>query len=142
MTSKVNDSFQKERKNLFLGLIFVILLGLLTSKVSTIAFVWAPTVFAIGLYLTVKTRNSFGVAHLFAAYIMGAEVYFRMSWSGLPWDFAKYAIILLLFTGLLIDRRDRKLPILMFGFISEPITLQNIVFNGKITFSKSMYFTA
>jgi len=117
MIDNLTDTSYKEKKLLLFLLLFVAALGVATSKIHTVAFFWAPTVALLGFYLTIKTRNSYGAAHLFAGYIMGAEVYFRMSWSGLPWDFAKYAIIILLFTGLLVDKRERKLPLSMFVFL-------------------------
>ena len=90
----------------FLGL--VALLGFASSSMPKVAYIWGATFFIISVYLIFKTKNETGIAHYAAAYLMGAEVFFRMSWCGLPWEFGKYAIIILLSLGMLLDSKERN----------------------------------
>ena len=93
-------------------LILIIAVGAATSIVSKLAFIIGVSFFAYGLLQTITKRNRNGEAHLYAAFIMGAEVYFRMSWSGLPWEFGKLVVFILLSTGLIVERLKKPLPIL------------------------------
>lgn len=104
-------------QNTYIGLLLVIAIGFMVSKISTVGFLWGAFIFGLGMYLTVKNKNRNGEAHLFAAYIMGAEVFFRMTWAGLPWDFAKYGIIFLLAVGLIFDNKKRQIPYLIILYI-------------------------
>lgn len=138
-----NNNSYKEKKQIFFLMITAILVGVLTSKIHSVALLWGPAIVLLGLYLTMKTRNRYGVAHLFAGYIMASEVYFRMTWAGLPWGFSKYGVILLLLFALIVDKRERKLPMLMFLFLL--LLLPGIIgtfeyYDDSFTIKKSIIF--
>jgi len=104
----VTSILEKFKPLLALG--FLAVLSAIISSLSQVGFVWGLMFFLIGMYLTIVNKNKNGEAHIFAAYIMGAEVFFRMSWSGLPWEFGKYAVVFLLLAGLIFDPKKRSLP--------------------------------
>jgi len=117
-----------ENQKIIGGLIFLAILSLIISKVGKVGYAWGALVFLAGIYLTVKNKNRNGEGHLFAAYIMAGEVFFRMTWSGLPWEFGKYAMVILLILGMVFDRRKRDLPLLMIVYfmvmlVSIPLTI-------------------
>lgn len=70
-----------------------------------------------GLYPTLRYRNVTGSAHLAAAYIAGLEMTVRASGAPLFYESAKLAVILLLGTGLLVERSRRPLPNGMLFFV-------------------------
>ena len=73
---------------------------------------------AYGLWKTLRTRNRDGAAHLYAGLIVGAEVFFRMSFAGLPWEFGKIAVFLLLLTGLIVERLRKPFSLIfLFYFL-------------------------
>jgi len=98
-------------------LILSITIGILTAIVGKIAFFVGAWLFVYGLWQTIIKRNKNGEAHLYAATIMGAEVYFRMSWAGLPWEFGKLAVFVLLSTGLIVERLKKPIPIIFMLYI-------------------------
>jgi len=102
-----------ERNKILLGLVLVALIGIVASKIKAVVLVWGLLLFAYTTYLTIKNKNENGEAHLIVAYIIGAEVFFRMSFAGLPYEFGKYAIIFLLSLGMIVDRHQRSFPFLI-----------------------------
>lgn len=147
-----------ENQKILGTLIFLAILSLLISKVGKIGLVWGGLVFLAGIYLTVKNKNRNGEGHLFAAYIMAGEVFFRMTWAGLPWEFAKYAMVTLLILAMVFDNRKRQLPILLIvyftimltsipltiGYYDDPVTIRKTtIFNMFGPFSlviAALYF--
>ena len=89
-----------------------------------VARVHAFATLAVGLWAALRwplTR----VASV-AAYIMGAEVLWRMSEAPIPWEFAKYAIVLVFGVALLRNggnTRWRILPLLYFALLTPSIFL-------------------
>ena len=106
-----------EKKKIIGSIVVLLLFGIISAKVHAVAFLGGLLFFLIGMYITVRTSNKFGTAHLFAGFIVGAEVFFRMSWSGLPWEFGKYAVIFLLFSGLIVGNQKRKTSLLAVLYI-------------------------
>jgi hypothetical protein len=71
-------------------------------------------IFAYGIYVTWKSRNSFGAAHLYAAFFSAAEVYFRMTKAGVPVEFGKELAAAMLIFGMLVERRRFQTFFLLF----------------------------
>jgi len=90
-----------------LDLLFFALLGAVTYFIPQVAFVVGIFAFVYGMFRTLKTRNRYGEAHLYAAFIVGAEVYFRMNYTPLPWEFAKLSVVILLMTGWFVEKRRK-----------------------------------
>jgi len=97
-----------EKQFHFLFFMLVCIVGIATSSISKVAYFWGFSFFLVAVFLIIKTKNSTGIAHYSAAYLMSAEVFFRMSWCGLPWEFGKYAVIFLLSLGMTLDSTQRK----------------------------------
>lgn len=85
-------------------------LAFLAVKSHQVAFFIGLSALVIGLFSTVLTRNRNGAAHLFTAFIVGSEIFYRMTDAGLPSEFGKYASILLLGTGWLVQKKKRTFP--------------------------------
>ncbi|WP_294950902.1 O-antigen ligase family protein [Sulfurovum sp.] len=98
-------------------LVLMIALGAVTAQISQIAFLVGMGAFAIGMYRTILRRNRGGEAHLFAGFIVGAEVYLRMSFAGLPWEFGKIAVFLLLLTGWVVEKKHKPFPLLFLVYL-------------------------
>lgn len=103
-------------------LLLFAMIGAVTASAGKIALLVGLGAFAIGMYKTVRTRNREGTAHLYAGFIVGAEVYFRMTFCGLPWEFGKIAVMILLLTGMLVERQRRPMPVvfLMYALLLLP----------------------
>src|SRR5262249_29400036 len=70
-------------------------LGMLIPKMSSQVTWHARLAFLCGVALALTSRRWERVACV-AAYICGAEVYWRMRRADVPYEFAKYAVVLIL----------------------------------------------
>jgi O-antigen ligase len=90
----------------------------------------ALLVLGVGLIVLVFDSKRGRVQHramLFAAYIVGAEVLWRMTHAQVFWEYGKYAVALLLIIALLRSQRPRVPVLVLFYFLlllpSMPYTL-------------------
>lgn len=81
------------RSDIIVGIHFG--LGILAGVIPAFVYFWIMATFAIGLYYAVTDFKRYP-AYLFAAYLVGIELLGRMSASGVPHEFTKYAVGLLL----------------------------------------------
>ena len=104
-------------------------LALLMRQVGQVATLHALLVLAAGLGVALIGRRPMQVAY-FAAYVTGAEVLWRMCDAAVPWEFGKYATVVLLVAALLRVPR-LKLPVLPLAYLalllpSALLTLANL----------------
>jgi O-antigen ligase len=103
-------------------------LAFVVSASSALSTLHAAIAFLVGLWVTVMGRHVERVAYA-AAYIIGAEVLWRMTGATVPWEFGKYATAALFI--LWLARHDRLqgplLPFLYFVLLlpSSVFTLLN-----------------
>ena len=86
--------------------------GALTAEVPEMALLIGLGALGWGLWRTLIRRNKGGEAHLYAGFIVGAEVYFRMAFVGLPWEFGKISVFLLLGLGWLVRPFGKPIPLI------------------------------
>jgi len=117
---------------------FHLVLGLMTVKFRFVSALLAISVLLFGMYYIYRNKNANGEAHFLAGYIMGAEVYFRMTSSGLPWDFARYAMIPMLILGLVLEDRNREKPwiILLYFLLMLPAIYLTVDYYMETDFSE------
>jgi len=82
-------------------------LGALIPKLSSQINWHARLTLLLGVALALTTKKWERVACV-AGYICGAEVYWRMRRADVPWEFAKYAIVLILAIAIVRFGRFRK----------------------------------
>lgn len=99
------------------------------SKLSTI---YSVIIVVYGLYRIFTKKNADGAAHMVAAYVVGIEVLFRMNSGGFGYEFGKYAVIILLMMGLIVEKRKKIIPFAYIGFIV--LLLPSILFVNYPTF--------
>jgi O-antigen ligase len=85
-------------------LLFHLSLGVLAGLYPQLVYFWVMIVFLLGIYSTLKQGAAVPV-YLVAAYLAGIELLGRMSSSGLPHEFIKYAITLILVSALFFKKR-------------------------------------
>jgi O-antigen ligase len=93
-------------------------LGLLLRKGGS-AITWhARGILIVGVLIALTTRRWERVAYV-AAYITGAEVFWRMRRADTPWEYGKYAVVLILVIAIVRMGAFRKgfLPGLYFGLL-------------------------
>jgi O-Antigen ligase len=103
-------------------------LGLGLYRYPDLSTLHAYIVFGIGLYFAFTGRLQYVI--YVAAYIVGAEVLWRMTHADIFWEFGKYSISLLLLMALLRGRsiRNPGLPMLYFLLLvpSTILTVENL----------------
>lgn len=114
---------------LFAAVLFVAAhaaLALLMRQVAQVATLHALAVFACGLGVALVGRRPMQVAYV-AAYVTGAEVLWRMCDAQVPWEFGKYATVVLFVVALARAPRLRlpALPLAYFTLLL-PATLLTI----------------
>tara|TARA_R110001583_G_scaffold145875_1_gene297881 strand:- start:3610 stop:4911 length:1302 start_codon:yes stop_codon:yes gene_type:complete len=104
--------------------------------------IYSASILFLGIYFIFKSKNKNNEAALWSAYMVGAEVFFRMSKGLFFYEFPKYSVLLFLFTGMLVEQRKHHVSIsfliyillLLIGiaFVNIPYTESirtNIAFN-------------
>ena len=84
-------------------------LGVLLYNIGSLAILHPVAVFLVGLYWALKKQFSIERVALAVAYIIGAEVLWRMAYIPIPWEFGKFASIALI-TISLLNRRLYRVP--------------------------------
>lgn len=92
---------------LFLALHIAI--GLILRLFPSLSTIHGLLVLAIGILVSLKSTKVERVANI-AAYIVGAEVLWRLSDARLPWEYGKYALLLVC-TLAILRNRSAKLPV-------------------------------
>ncbi len=100
-----------------------VILAMVMRSFPSVGMVHAGACIAVGLVVAARRRLQ-EVAFI-VAYIVGAEVLWRMTHANVFWEFGKYAISLILIVALLRVRvrRNRMLAIAYFGMLVPSILL-------------------
>src|SRR5262249_29634617 len=103
-------------------------LGLALHHYPGLSTIHAYVVFGLGLYFVATGRLQY-VSYT-AAYIVGAEVLWRMTHAAIFWEFAKYSVSAILLMAMLRERNIRNpgLPLLYFLLLvpSTILTVENL----------------
>ncbi len=81
------------------------LAGILFAFFPALTFFWQIGVLLLGMFDIISSRDSGGEAAWWAAYLAGMEVLLRMTGQYIFWEIAKYGVVLLLSTGLMVNAR-------------------------------------
>ncbi|HRF35009.1 MAG TPA: O-antigen ligase family protein [Cyclobacteriaceae bacterium] len=85
-----------------------VVLGVGIAASGSIAFLWGLIPVTYGLFDIVIHKNKHERAACWAAYSTGTEVVLRMQEAFVTYEAVKYYVIILLLTGLLVDRSFKK----------------------------------
>lgn len=97
----------KERNYIILILLHV-LIGILIYLFKPLSVVYAISILAIGLYYIVKKQNRNNEVLFVSAYIVGSEVFLRMTGGSLLYESAKYGVMLFLVLGMYYSGFSKK----------------------------------
>lgn len=99
--------------NRYLFLLLHLLIGLAGYGVPGFSTAYGLFIFLLALYQILRTSNRNGWAHLGVGYIVGMEVWMRMTKAALPWEYGKLAAIFLLVLGLALEKRLFRKPVFL-----------------------------
>ena len=100
--------FISDVKLILVWIIAHVPLGYYSTRSNQFSRYWAYAILIIGVYKIVQSRNRNGMAHIFAGYIMGYEIFLRMNRTYILWEFGKYAVIFFLVLGILTEKKFNK----------------------------------
>lgn len=103
------------KSELFLGISIVLAVALLTE--SNLSTLYSVMIVVYGLYKIFITKNADGAAHTVAAFVVACEVLFRMNAGGLGYEFGKYATMLFLIFGMMVETKKKEIPTAFVIFI-------------------------
>lgn len=94
-------------------------LGLVVGQFPILAFYWVYGVFVLGLIAAYNQSTKYP-SYIFAAYLTGIELLGRMSASGLPHEFIKYAVSVILIVSLFRKRKQLTRAFVLFLIVLFP----------------------
>ncbi|MCM2302922.1 MAG: O-antigen ligase family protein [Flavobacteriaceae bacterium] len=95
-------------KNRFIWVMLHLALGLFIG-ISLVSTILSVSIVMFGMVLIISRKNEHQEAVLFSAYLVGAEVLFRMTGGAVLHELTKYAVMLFLFTGLVVEREKQHI---------------------------------
>ena len=79
--------------------------------VGSVSKVYSVLVLAFGIILIYKSNNEQNEAMYFSAYLVGGEVLFRMSGGMFFYELPKYAVLIFLTVGLLVEKKRHHVSV-------------------------------
>ncbi len=90
--------------------LFHVVLGILLV-IGIIAKVYSALIVVFGVMFIIRSKNENNEAALWGAYMVGAEVLFRMTGGMFFYELPKYSILLFLFTGLVVEKKRHNVSV-------------------------------
>ena len=91
---------KKEDFFYFKLILFHAVLGLVVYLFPFVAKIYGYAIFIVGVYYVIKTQNKHNEALIAAAYVVGSEVFLRMTGGNPLYEVAKYGVMLFVFMGM------------------------------------------
>ncbi|MCM3874371.1 MAG: O-antigen ligase family protein [Pyrinomonadaceae bacterium] len=115
-------------------------LALVIHKLPVVSTVHGLILVSLGIYWAARNQPQ-RVAYA-AAYIVGAEVLWRMTKSQVFWEFGKYATSGIFILFLLLSRRRRlaKMPLVYFGLLMPSTVLTILALGNSPELQKALSF--
>jgi len=88
-----------KKKYIFL-ILFHALLGVFIYNFKDFSKLYLLLIFIVGLYYIIKNRNRGNEVLLVCGYVVGSEVFMRMTGGNIFYEFTKYAVMILLLVGM------------------------------------------
>ena len=91
----------KKDEILYLNLIlFHVGIGFLVFLFPPFSKVYGYSIFILGAYIVIKTQNKNNQALMAAAYVVGSEVFLRMTGGNPLYEISKYGVMVFIFIGM------------------------------------------
>lgn len=141
---------QKKDKNYLILILIHVALGILVYNVQFVSKIYAGLIFFVSLYFIVKTKNKNNEVLYAAAYIVGSEVFLRMTYGNPNHEFSKYGVIVFMIIGMFYSGFSKNaipywifLLLLIPGLIisTQTLNLTTLDIRKTISFNISGPFT-
>lgn len=133
--------FSKDIKYVLLVLLHV-LFGVAVFFMPFLSKLYAVLITVVGLYFVITSRNTNNEVLYVGAYIVGCEVFLRMTGGNFIYEFAKYGVILFVFIGVYYDGMSKNaVPYWVFLVLLVPgVVLATQVLNYDTVIRKTISF--
>jgi hypothetical protein len=91
---------KKEDQSYLFLILFHVVLGAMVYAVPFISKIYGYFIFIFGIYYVIKSQNRNNEALIAAAYIVGSEVFLRMTNGNPLYEISKYGVMVFIFIGM------------------------------------------
>ncbi len=91
---------KKEDQSYLFLILFHVVLGAMVYAVPFVSKMYGYFIFIFGIYYVIKTQNRNNEALVAAAYIVGSEVFLRMTDGNPLYEISKYGVMIFIFIGM------------------------------------------
>lgn len=129
-------------KNYLWLIIIHILIGVMVYIVPIISKIYGYGILLAGIIVLIKSQNKKNEVLYICAYIVGSEVFLRMTEGNLSHEFAKYGVSFFLLLGIVYSGFSKNaLPYLIFLVLLIPgVIIANETVNLDVEFRKQIIF--
>lgn len=133
---------KKEDISYFQIILFHAVLGFLVYLVPFVSKIYGYAIFIMGLYYVIKTQNKKSEALIAAAYVVGSEIFLRMTGGNPFYEVAKYGVMVFIFMGMYYSGFSRgATPYWIFLLLLVPgIVLSTFVLNFDTNMRNTIVF--
>lgn len=90
---------QNKEKNYLILILIHVIIGVSVYGLPVLAKIYSVAMIVFGLYFVIRNRNRNDEVLYAAAYIVGSEVFLRMTGGNINYEFAKYSVIIFCVIG-------------------------------------------
>lgn len=133
---------KKEDITYFQIILFHAVLGFVIYLVPFVSKIYGYAIFIGGVYYVIKTQNKKNEALMVAAYVVGSEVFLRMTGGNPLYEIAKYGVMVFVFMGMYYSGFSKNAtPYYIFLLLLVPsIVLTTFVLNFDTNMKNSIAF--
>lgn len=91
---------KKEDQSYLFLILFHVIIGLMVYAVPFVSKIYGYFIFIFGIYYVIKSQNRNNEALIAAAYIVGSEVFLRMTNGNPLYEISKYGVMVFIFIGM------------------------------------------
>ena len=91
---------KKEDQSYLFLILFHVVIGLMVYAVPFVSKIYGYFIFIFGIYYVIKSQNRNNEALIAAAYIVGSEVFLRMTNGNPLYEISKYGVMVFIFIGM------------------------------------------
>lgn len=133
----------KKEDILYLNLIlFHIAIGALVFALPFVSKIYGYTIFIFGIYYVIKKQNRNNEALMAAAYVVGSEVFLRMTGGNPSYEISKYGVMAFIFIGMYYSGFSKgAIPYWLFLLLLVPsVVLSTFVLDFDTNIRKAIAF--
>jgi hypothetical protein len=133
---------KKEDLNYFYLILFHLVLGFLVYLFPFVAKIYGYAILIGGIYYVIKNQNRQNEALVAAAYVVGSEVFLRMTGGNPLYEISKYAVMVFIFIGMYFSGFSKgAAPYWIFLLLLVPsVVITTFVLNFETDIRKSIAF--